>query len=303
MKKSEIIILYDASTDFKFFFREKGYSTYTAYKELSIFSKIIRNIFFRLGFDKSLWFDIWKDKLNQINTVIIFSTSPIECVRYIKSVNPEIRIIYWYWNPIFRSINPSNISNDLCEKWSFDLMDCKNYNLKYNTSFYFSNIILPQNEICYDVVYLGLDKGRRKYLEDLKDEFIEKGLRTCFNIVDDKATHRDYKGIHPVVEYSTYLNLISKSKSILDYVQNGQSGLSLRPMESIFFKKKLITNDQSIKNHDFYLIENIFILGLDDINSLNDFLEKPYKNLPDEITVKYDVDKWVQRFFVCSSAS
>ena len=297
MEKSKIIILYDSPTYLNNFFKERGFSTYTAFKELSIFSKITRNIYFRLRLPKSLWFDTWKDKLDEINTVIIFSTSPIECVGYIKSVNPEIRIIYWYWNPIFRSINPNNISNDLCEKWSFDLIDCKEFNLEYNTSFYFSNIILPKNEICYDIVFLGLDKGRRNFLEDLKDEFIEKGLRTCFNIIDDKATHRNYRGSHPVIEYYTYLNLVSTSKSILDYVQNGQTGLSLRPMESIFFKKKLITNDESIKNHDFYLAENIFILGFDDINLLNEFLKKPYKNLPEEIIVNYDVDKWVQRFF------
>jgi len=296
MDKSKIIILYDAPTYFNTFFKEKGFSTYAAYKKLSIFYKIIRNIYFRLKFPKSLWFDIWKDKLAEINTVIIFSTSPIECVHYIKSVNPEIRIIYWYWNPIFRSINPNTISNNLCEKWSFDLIDCKKFNLEYNTSFYFNNIILLKTDICYDIVYLGLDKGRRNFLEDLKNEFIEKGLRTCFYIVDDNATHRNYKGTNPVIEYDKYLSIISKSKSILDYVQKGQTGLSLRPMESIFFKKKLITNDESIRNHDFYLADNIFILGFDDINVLSEFLKKPYKNLPDEITVKYDVDNWVQRF-------
>jgi hypothetical protein len=296
MKKNKIIILYDSPAYFISFFNEKGFLAYSPYRELPLTLKVVRNIFFRFKLPKHIWFDNWKKKLIEIDTVIIFSTCPEECVKFINSVNPKIKIIFWYWNPVIRSISPHEIPDELCEKWSFDRDDCKKFKLKYNTSFYLDNIKIQMSEISYDLIFVGLDKGRKVYLEDLKGKLNSLQIKSFFYITDDNATHRKYNGNYPNIEYKNYLNLISKSKSILDIVQTGQNGLSLRPMESIFFQKKLITNDLSIRYQDFYVKENIFILGQDSLENINQFLITPYKNIPKDIVQKYDVESWVQRF-------
>ncbi len=88
-----------------------------------------------------------------------------------------------------------------------------------------------------------------------------------------------------------------KSKSILDFVSIGQSGLTIRPLEALFLKKKLITNDKFIKNFDFYHPDNVFILGKDKMEYLSDFLEKPFIEIEESITSKYDFSNWIKRFF------
>ena len=69
-------------------------------------------------------------------------------------------------------------------------------------------------------------------------------------------------------------------------------------MESIFFRKKLVTNDRRIVDMDFYSSENIFVLGMDNIDMLYSFIKQPYVEIDKSIVEKYDFDNWVNRFFI-----
>jgi hypothetical protein len=292
----DIVLIYGEPRYFNSFIQQKGILIYPLFKDISLSLRIIRKLFFILNLPKNLWYAGWKYKLRKAKAVLIFSVEYIEVLYYIKSLNPEIRIIFWYWNPVFRSINPGKVPDKLCEKWSFDRNDCKKYDLTYNTTFYPDNIQLPQNKLKYDVVFLGQDKNRRDLINSIKDQLLAADINPYIYIVDDNATHRNYKGVSPQVPYEEYLNLVSKSRAILDVVQEGQNGLTLRPMEALFFKRKLITNDKLINTHDFYHPNNIFIIGMDKIEHLKHFLTIPLEPVSDAILSYYDVSNWLKRF-------
>ncbi|NDP26339.1 MAG: hypothetical protein GZ087_02770 [Flavobacterium sp.] len=295
----KVILLYNSIDYFVPFFEQKGVLSYPSYRNLSFVLRIVRKIFFLLGLPKSIWYGNWTKSLDEVSTVICFSTNPIESLEYIKTVHPHIRLIFWYWDPAYRNVHkPNTISESLCEKWSFDVNDCQKYKMKYNTTFYLDSIPLPKTELSYDVFFLGQDKGRKVFLNDLKNQIIGMHLVPFFYIVGDNTSGWNFFKATPAIPYVKYLELLSKSKAILDYTQDGQSGLSLRPMESIFFEKKLITNDLSIMTNDFYLADNIFVLGVDLMGGLTNFLNTPYKKIPQEIVAKYDFTNWLARFFV-----
>ena len=68
-------------------------------------------------------------------------------------------------------------------------------------------------------------------------------------------------------------------------------------MESLSFRKKLITNNPHIKEYNFYRSNNIFILGEDNPEYLKDFLEKEYEDIPFGIIAEYDVNAWINKIF------
>ena len=72
------------------------------------------------------------------------------------------------------------------------------------------------------------------------------------------------------------------------------SGLSFRIFESIFYQKKLITNNTEVTKYDLYHEDNIYIWdGREiDIDSLRSFLNKPYHILPSKILNKYSFKTW-----------
>jgi hypothetical protein len=119
------------------------------------------------------------------------------------------------------------------------------------------------------------------------NEMKKRNINAYFKIV---------KGKSDFVEYDDYIALINASKSILDITQEGQNGLTARAMESIFLKKKLITNNITIQNYDFYDKKNIFIIGIDDIDTIFDFINTPYHDIPKEIVDYYDYKNWCLRF-------
>lgn len=78
---------------------------------------------------------------------------------------------------------------------------------------------------------------------------------------------------------------------------SGQSGLTLRVMESIFYKKKIITNNKEIIRYDISNPESVFILGVDSDDQLKNFLETPYKEHDNSVTEQYNLYNWTKRLF------
>ena len=130
-------------------------------------------------------------------------------------------------------------------------------------------------------------------LGKISDEFSKNNLTSLFYIVDDELPVPKRL---PYLSYDKYLEKLSSSVAVLDVLQEGQEGMTLRVMESIYFSKKLITTQKSIVNEDFYNSNNIFIIGKDDWSGLKSFMERPVKKVPEHILEKYDFSAWLSRF-------
>jgi hypothetical protein len=271
------------------------------YKNLNIekyYKRIVLKFLLIFKLPLNMLFDEWKVALkrNDVKNVIVFINKGGEVVEYIlKKKRKDQRVILWYWNPAIKCINPDSINYNNSELWSFDTNDCLLHNMSYNTTFYFDNIYLSNRDLLYDILFVGKDKGRMTYLKELERELIKKNIRIRFEIVsDNKKTNKSSK--KETIPYEKVLELISESKAILDICQDGQDGMTLRPLEALFLKKKLITNYSKISNFDFYHPNNIFILGIDNIDDLKYFIETPYISIPYSIINQYDFSSWLKRF-------
>ncbi len=254
----------------------------------NILLKLLRKLNSSLIF---LFLGNWKKNLKNYKTIILFDTGYVDFLpKYIKQKNKKIKIIYWYWNSVCeRGITP--LSNKYIDEiWTYNRFDAKEYNLKYNPQFYYANpelitSIISEN-VNNDVVFLGRDKGREQKLIELKNKLETKNVKCNFHIVKD---NKDF------VNYNDYLKMVAKSKCILDLSYTLPCGLSLRPLEALYFNKKLITNNTDIVNYKFYNKNNIFILGVDDFNEINEFLKTPCVEISDEIKKFYSYPSWLER--------
>ena len=263
---------------------------YAYYFSYGLFFRAVRKVLkkIKLCYFYTFFYGKWKRQLKITELVILFDNG-IENVdwisRYIKRVNPKIRIVFWYWNPVKFgdvALNDKNID----EVWTYSRFDAKKYNLKYNPQFY--RQVFTQNErpLNIDMLFLGKNKGREQILADLKKVADAQELKYKFIIVDSKEKQ---------VSYKEYLRYISSSRCIVDLVPNQSCGLTLRPLEALFYKKKLITNYRDIVNYDFYNKENIFVIGKDDINKLAEFVNSPYKKIDRKIVDYYNYESWLRR--------
>lgn len=67
-------------------------------------------------------------------------------------------------------------------------------------------------------------------------------------------------------------------------------------MEAIFLKKKLITNFRNIKTEKFYNPSNIFVIGEDNPEELESFINSPMKEIDSSLIEYYEFNNWINRF-------
>lgn len=251
----------------------------------SIFFKALRKMNIST---MSIYYGDWKKELKNYTTVIAFDNGYNNLIgSYIKKKNSNCKLILWLWNPITEYSKNFLTSPYINEIWTYDKEDAKKYNIKYNTQFYNKKIVCPKVEIKQDITFLGMEKGRKNIINDLKNKFIKNDLTTKIHIIENEKDS---------ISYEEYLAMVGESKAILDIIMGDVTGLTLRCMEALFFNKKLITNNKDIENYDFYNPNNIFIIGKDNLDNIKKFINKPYEPVDEKIIEYYEFEQWLKRF-------
>lgn len=168
------------------------------------------------------------------------------------------------------------------------------------TNFYFDDLIDFSIQPQWDIFFIGTYmKDRINDFLELTDFFTRKNYNYFFYISGKnkrKKTFEKYPQIHFSKKGLTFkenLLHLRNSKILLDFKNNAHEGLSFRIFESIGFKKKLITTNELVKQKDFYHKNNIFVFKNNNFSELEEFLELPYYELPEEIYKKYSFTNWI----------
>lgn len=285
MKKGKKILIIKSNKSDVFFDEFQNIESYYKCSVNNILLRLFRK--FNIPFI-SIFYGEWKNKLNEYDIVILFDNGYSNYIpQYIKRRNKNIKVIFWYWNSLAERKNTVYKNTKIDEFWSYNRFDAEKYKIKYNPQFYFKKRELNNMNIKTDVLFIGRDKGREKDISELQKNLDTKNISTYFKIIKTGKEH---------IKYDQYLSLLEQSRCILDYSFILPCGLSLRPLEALFYEKKLITNNPDIKNYDFYNPNNIFILGYDNIEEINDFINKPYKKIDEKIINYYSFNSWLSRF-------
>lgn len=200
------------------------------------------------------------------------------------------------WNPLaLNKLTPENIKKHLVKLknnkvniYTFDPADSVTYQLTLvkNVNRKYMPEIKPQ--IKQDFYFLGLPKNREPLLNEIKFKLNEKGYKTNFIIVNSKDDYISFED-----------NIVNSLQSlcIVDIISDmyQQSGLTLRPLDALFLQKKIITNCQSIVNYDFYHPNNIYIIS-DSLDGIDEFMNKPYFCIPENIVNQYEINYWIEQF-------
>lgn len=242
---------------------------------------------------------LWRYKkvIQNYRNIIVFADGrlPIILTYYLKKRNA--RLIIWRWNSIGRVDETINKLKKYGEIWTFDKKDAELNGWKLNTQFYFNNDTLKCDSCTENCAYfVGDNKGREELLEKLYDLLIKANVACDFWISNKKGDSIGVRNLKDFVSYEDVVKEVKKHSILVDLVKDGQTGITIRVMEALFYNKKLITNNVAIKQVPFYLESNIFIYGHDDESKLKEFLEQPYTEISNEIKEQYLIDRWVQNF-------
>lgn len=201
-----------------------------------------------------------------------------------------------FWVNIVHDISRFKLS----ERWTigtFDKSDALKYGFRYYGLYYMYENIKPskdQHTVDNDIFFVGIDKGRFSHLEKIESDLKSIEVKTNFIFVDSIRSVLNKHFCSPL-QYSEIIDNILSTSCIFDYYQKGQSGFTQRLYESIFYNKKLITNNENILKLDIYNENNILYIKNDDTSEIADFLKRPFKPYTFEQRLRYQFGSWLKR--------
>lgn len=239
-----------------------------------------------------------KELLGFSGTIILFDAIDKQFVDWLGKNKKNNRIIFWYWNPADKSFDYKNIPASF-EVWSYSKSDCSKYGFKWNSQFLLNNY-MPEitDNSSFDVSFIGRRKGREKELYEFR-EIVEKAGHTFYIYLTKKKKY-DFKNkdLPTPLLYDDYLREENKGKVFFDLGQSKEVGMTLRSLEAIYYKKKIICNYDEIQN-SFISDKNVFYysnIKSIDINKLKQFLKSPF--VDDNNLTFYYFENWLKRFFI-----
>ena len=205
-----------------------------------------------------------------------------------------------FWDSIDKIPMQKDYLNKINVIYSFEPEDCKKYNLKEITNFFFAKD--ENRAINYDVAYLATYDDRMDIATTIFKYFQQHNILAKGEIfmykphIEIKKLPPNIEIINEIVPFSESYKYYLDSKIILDIAHSNQEGLSFRPYEAMGLRKKLITTNKSIVNYDFYNPNNIFLI--EDVNNIvipEEFFKSDYEDIDPSVRDKYYIKNWINK--------
>lgn len=218
-------------------------------------------------------------------------------VRFLKKAFKKSKFLFYYYD-LIKTCMPENlefVKKEFDLVYTFDKGDAENYGITFYGEICVKNHSQEKDEENYDFLYIGTDRGRMNAILSVFDKltFLEKKCNFfVFRVLDenvqmikdkygDKVQMIDEnKGkisisgsaltFNVYVPYVETLKHINSTRGMVEIVFEGQTAGTMRLPESVIYKKKLVSNCQSIRGRDVYNENNILLFnGADDLTKEN----------------------------------
>lgn len=239
-----------------------------------------------------------QDKILVINPELIDRNYHEQIKKYTREY------IAYLYDSVSRS--PVHHLLDLFDKiFSFDPEDVKNFGFNPISNYNYLNLDpkwLPSPK--YDLVLLSSIDSRMEKALKILEKAESMNLSAKYYIIGKKTRFlklfkKSSSSIHfsaKRIPHDQIPVIYSEGKVILDLLRENQTGLSFRIFEAMGLQRKVITDNASILDYDFYNPKNILLLK--DIDNLSkSFFETPYEPLPPDLFKKYHLNHWVENIF------
>lgn len=196
--------------------------------------------------------------------------------------------------------------------FSFDIADIQKYGFEKLTNYiympnYRSENATPEMDLFYITSY---DNKRVEFIKLLTKRLLELQLKFQIIVIGKKGWKHQLRNafikipenLHIIfsikkIDHKKLPEYYKNSRALLDLTRENQHGLSFRVFEAMALKKKIITDNKSIKIYDFYNPQNILVLNETCSNLDKSFFETPYEKIPEEIYYRYTLNYWVEKVF------
>lgn len=248
---------------------------------------------------------------NDYSTILVIQGEGVtsNTLMNLRKAYPQARLVFYTWDSIEnKPFSKRNLSfYDRCS--TFDPVDAKKYGMCFRPLFYSNGFDHPEDTAyTYDLSFIGtVHSDRFKIVHTLLSQlppdtrtfvylYLQApwmfDLRRIFTNTVDGAKRKDFRFIP--LSKDLVQDTFFRSRTVLDIEHANQRGATMRTMEALGSKRKMVTTNATLRDYDFYNPVNIQIIDRKAPHLDQEFLLTPYQALHEEIRQKYSIRKWIQ---------
>ncbi|MBP6127216.1 hypothetical protein [Flavobacterium sp.] len=238
------------------------------------------------------------------NQILVINPELIDLDYHLEIKKHTEKYIAYLYDSVSRCPVKHLLEGVFDEIFSFDKNDVLTYGFSETTNYiYFDTpekvAIQKQN-----FIYIGSIDNRLNYLNNFAQILKKQNQSFLFYAIGKKAFVNQLKQLflgknkNIIFQKKRFsqeqtLKMYNESETIVDLIRDNQSGLSFRFFEALGLQKKVITNNISVQNYDFYLPNNVYLINENREFDSNVYTAK-YEMLPQNIYDKYSISAWVE---------
>ena len=244
------------------------------------------------------------NRLGPQDQILVINPELIDRDFHVKIRTFTKRYIAYLYDSLARC-PASHLFDMFDEIFSFDKEDAEKNNFKVITNYNYLPKLTPSQKVKYDLVYLGSFDKRISHLAEISSKLDSLQLTYNFVVVGKKTwtknsniqKNNEVTFTRKRIKHKDIPGYYNQGNVVLDLMRENQTGLSFRFFEAMALHKKIITNNPTVKDYDFYNPQNILVLNGNFTNLDKTFFTGNYQELPHELYDKYTIEKWVETVF------
>ncbi len=241
----------------------------------------------------------------------------VDAIKYLRATFPSAIFRLYFWDG-YKNMPPSSPAKvdlfDVC--MSFDLEDVKSDpRLSYRPLFFLPDYIEqdPVQNADIDLIFVGTVHSDRyrvvkkveQALEGSHSRFYKalyfpsKLIFLARRIFDrDFWSIKEQDLIFSPLKSKGISELMARSRAVLDIERSVQTGFTMRTLEVLGSRNKLITTNQNVTQADFYNPQNILVIDRDLPVIPKGFFDTPKISVSPEIIARYTLSAWIDDIFL-----
>ena len=193
--------------------------------------------------------------------------------------------------------------------YSFEPNDCKLNGISFLPLFYtkeYSEVAnMPHKGFSYDACFIGSVHQVSKFenIKRIVEKLESEGATVyCHYYMPSHSVALLRQIKDPIYKDTTFkydalgrrdiARIYAASRTVIDSPQAGQSGLTMRTLETLGARRRLVTANTAVKQYDFYDYGNVFVCTNDELPDMS-FVGSDPNPLPSEVYERYSISSWL----------
>ena len=241
------------------------------------------------------------------NQILVINPELIDLEYHLEIKKHTEKYIAYLYDSVSRCPVKHLLDGVFDEIFSFDKVDVATYGFSEINNYIYFDTPKTASQLKQNFIYIGSIDNRLDYLNQFAEHLKKQHQSFLFYAIGKKAFVNKLKQLflgknkNLIFQKKRFsqqetLKMYAESETIVDLVRDNQTGLSFRIFEALGLRKKIITNNFSIQNYDFYTSNNVCLIDENKQFQSNVYTSN-YVQLPDNIYDKYSISAWVETVF------